>query len=410
MFLTKELDDGNTEYKRCLVNIDDKRMEEYITQMIWRVGEGNGEAIYYLGIEDDGSFYSWTVDEKDESLKTIKKIASKANLKIVKAEKIKYTTNEYFKIIIREKEKLLIEKRILLLGPSGVGKSTFLANIILSKIDQENKEARLYLMNHKHELISKKTSSFNYLYLIHKDIKWVFIEAPGDDKYNKTRNKIILSFGSSIDCCLFIEKDSWDKKDYYVKYLEAMKIPYININLYDSTSKYNTRKLIDKDNFFKNILKLCPNIISQNMLENKNTEFVILQSFTNNHLGVVLTGILKTGNLDIYNTFYLHSNNVFPIKINSIHLDGKPLTKISGSRTISICIDALGDSKESYLGIISNKKLEKINNFKIEFNNKNSKGLTIFKDNKIMNYVNYKNYYQTNDKIFLVEDGIGFNN
>ena len=44
MFLTKELDDGNTEYKRCLVNIDDKRMEEYITQMIWRVGEGNGEA------------------------------------------------------------------------------------------------------------------------------------------------------------------------------------------------------------------------------------------------------------------------------------------------------------------------------------------------------------------------------
>jgi hypothetical protein len=86
------------------------------------------------------------------------------------------------------------------------------------------------------------------------------------------------------------------------------------------------------------------------------------------------------------------------------------LTKISGPRTISICIDAIGDSKESYLGIISNKKLEKINNFKIEFNNKNSKGLTIFKDNKIMNYVNYKNYYQTNDKIFLVEDGIGFNN
>ena len=105
MFLTKELDDGNTEYKRCLVNIDDKRMEEYITQMIWRVGEGNGEAIYYLGIEDDGSFYPWTVDEKNESLKMIKKIASKANLKIVKAEKIKYTTNEYFKIIIRENEK-----------------------------------------------------------------------------------------------------------------------------------------------------------------------------------------------------------------------------------------------------------------------------------------------------------------
>ena len=153
--LPKELDDGNIEYKRCLVNILPNRIEEYITQMKWRISEGNNEAIYYIGIEDDGSFYEWTEKEKNESLKTIKKIVLKANLKIVKIEKIKYNmntdnVNEYFKITIRQKEQILIEKRILLLGPSGVGKSTFLANIILSKIDEKNKEARLYLMNHQH--------------------------------------------------------------------------------------------------------------------------------------------------------------------------------------------------------------------------------------------------------------------
>ena len=191
--LPQELDDGNIEYKRCIINIVPNRIEEYITQMKWRLSEGDGEAIYYIGIEDDGSFYEWSENDKNDSLKMIKKIVSKANLKITKLEKIKYKSktdkvNEYFKITIREKEKILIERRILLLGPSGVGKSTFLANIILSKIDEKNKEARLYLMNHQHELISKKTSSFNYVYLIHKDIKWVFIEAPGDDKYNKTRN------------------------------------------------------------------------------------------------------------------------------------------------------------------------------------------------------------------------------
>ena len=413
--LPQELDDGNIEYKRCLINIELHRIEEYITQMKWRLSEGDGEAIYYIGIEDDGSFYEWSENDKNDSLKMMKKIVSKANLKISKLEKIKYNlntdkVNEYFKITIREKEKILIEKRILLLGPSGVGKSTFLANIILSKIDEENKEARLYLMNHQHELISKKTSSFNYLYLIHKDIKWVFIEAPGDDKYNKTRNKIILSFGSSIDCCLIMENGIWNKKEYYVKYLKAIGIPYININLYEANKiyfpNYNTKTIIDKDDFFKNIFKLC---LTKKIKKRNNTEFIILQSFFNNHLGVVLTGILKSGELNINNTFYLHLNDIYKIKINSIHLDGKPLNKINGPRTVSICIDALKETDSlDYIGVISNTKLNKIDNFKIEFNNvKNS---ILYKDNKIMNYMNYKNYYQTNDKIFLVNDGIGFNN
>ena len=251
------------------------------------------------------------------------------------------------------------------------------------------------------------------MYIIHKDIKWVFIETPGDDKYNKTRNKIILSFGSSIDCCLLIDNEEWERKDYYIKYLKEMGIPYINLNLYESKEirfpNYDTKKIIDKDDFFKHIFKLCS---TKKIKKMNNTEFIILQAFSNNHLGVVLTGILKYGELNINNTFYLHLNNIFEIKINSIHLDGKPLSKITGPRTISICINAFAEPYDGdYIGIISNKKLNKIDTFTIEFNNdQNSKGLTIFKDNKIMNYINYKNYYQTNDKIFLVNHGIGFNN
>jgi hypothetical protein len=37
-------------------------------------------------------------------------------------------------------------------------------------------------------MVQKKTSSYNYIYLNYNNIKWVFIEAPGDDKYIKTRN------------------------------------------------------------------------------------------------------------------------------------------------------------------------------------------------------------------------------
>lgn len=405
IFLEPEIEEGNIEYKRFLKN-DINRMEEYISQLKWRVKEGQGEANYYLGIENDGSFYNWNDKERNQTIQVMKKIVNNANLRIAKIEKIFYNIesnkNFYFKVVIREKERTYPEKRILLLGPSGVGKSTFLANILLSKVDEINKEARLYLFNHKHEMIQKKTSSFNYLYYIHNNTKWVFIEAPGDDKYKKTRNKIILSFGSSIDICLFFEKEKWDKTDFYIDYLNKMNIPYVTINLYDLNKNkfpnYWGKSLIDKNDFFSNI----SNFIINKKIKN-NTEFIILQSFQNNDIGVILTGILKSGSLNNNKQYYLYSNfKKYEITINSIHLDGKPLNKVSAPKTVSICIKPLNCI--DYIGIITNDELQKINNIKIDNDNIN----IIYKDNKILNKSNYKNYYQTNDKIFLVEDGMGY--
>lgn len=399
-----EIEEGNIEYKRSL-HIDNNRIEENISQMKWRIKEGDGEAIYYLGIEDDGSFYNWSDKEKTQTLNAIKLIINKANLKLIKMEKITYEKNYYFKVTIRERERLFPEKRILLLGPSSIGKSTFLANLILSRLDETNKEARMYLFTHKHEMVQKKTSSYNYVYLNYNNIKWVFIEAPGDDKYIKTRNKIISAFGSSIDCCLFFERDKWIWKDYYINYFTKMAIPYININLYESQKidfpNYNTKNIIDKDNFFNNIINLCNN----NLRSNTNLEFIVLQSFINNDIGVILTGILKTGELNIDKTYYLHLSNINKIKIKSIHLDGKPFNRISGPRTISICIEKI-DYIKNYIGIISNKQLNIINNFKIESNDDFP---LIYKDNKVMNKQNYEKHYQTNDKFFLVNTGIGYN-
>ena len=373
--------------------------------MLWRVGEGNGEAIYFLGIEDNGSFYRWTEEEKTQSIKTLKKIVNKANLRIVKIDKIKYPGNEYLKIKIREKEKLLVEKRILLLGESGIGKSTFLANLLLSRIDEKNKEARIYLMNHKHELIQKKTSSFNYLYYIYKGIKWVFIEGPGDEKYLKTRNKIILSFGSSIDCCLFFEKNNWSRKDYYVNYLNKLNIPYININLYETNEikfpNYNGKILIDKEDFFKNTIEICN---KKPINKTNKLEFVVLQSFPSLF---ILTGILKSGELSINNKYYLHSNyQIYEIIIKSIHLDCKPFNKINAPRTISISIEP-NDLIKDYIGVITGIPLMKIDKYFIESSKNTNK--IIYKDNKIMNETNYKKYYQTYDNIFLVNEGLGFN-
>jgi len=71
IYLDPEVEEGNIEYKRYLSDLNEQRLEEYISQMIWRVREGNGEAIYYLGVEDKGTFYNWTENEKKQTLNTL---------------------------------------------------------------------------------------------------------------------------------------------------------------------------------------------------------------------------------------------------------------------------------------------------------------------------------------------------
>ena len=355
MELEPEIEEGNIEYKQCFHNVLNDRLEEYVSQMLWRVGEGNGEAIYYLGIKDNGKIYYWSDEEKIYTIKTLRKIVKKANLKIVKINKIYYETNNYLKVIIRPKQQILPEKRILLLGPTGSGKTTFLANIILSQIDNENNEARMYLFVHKHEFIEKKTSSFNYNYLIHNNIKYVFIEAPGYNKYYKTRNKIISAFDDTIDCCIFVDKkdEIWDKKNEYVEYLKKLKIPYFNLNLYNYDDEiifpnYNGQKLINKDEFFN---KLPVKIIQKS----SKTEFVILQSFVNNN--VILLGILKKGTLSENKKYYFHYNKKYcEVIIKTIFLDDKPINKVVGPRTISISIEN-NIKLKNYKGIITDSPI-----------------------------------------------------
>jgi len=45
---------GNTEYKLKFDNPTLNRIDHLTTQMIWRLNEGFGHAIYRIGVEDNG--------------------------------------------------------------------------------------------------------------------------------------------------------------------------------------------------------------------------------------------------------------------------------------------------------------------------------------------------------------------
>lgn len=99
-----EDDYGKIEYKRQLTNMTNTKINKYATQMKFRLIEGNGEAIYLIGVKDNGVILG--VENKNYLLycKLMSKIAKEINsqvtdIKLVGSELIymKFTIKANFK-------------------------------------------------------------------------------------------------------------------------------------------------------------------------------------------------------------------------------------------------------------------------------------------------------------------------
>ena len=65
------------EYKLKLINPTEHRIEHLVTQMKWRLNEGGGEAIYEIGVADNGEMTGLTEEDMTASMKTLHTMASK---------------------------------------------------------------------------------------------------------------------------------------------------------------------------------------------------------------------------------------------------------------------------------------------------------------------------------------------
>ncbi len=63
MKLEPEVEYGNKEYKLKIINKENDRLEKLASQLKWRLNEGNGEALYYIGVNDDGSVVGLNSDD-----------------------------------------------------------------------------------------------------------------------------------------------------------------------------------------------------------------------------------------------------------------------------------------------------------------------------------------------------------
>jgi len=156
-----EDDHGNIEYKRVLVGKTEERLERLATQMRYRVEEGGGEAIYVIGIEDDGTPYGITDEEFAETFQNLQTIAQKSNYALtLLSSKIVEENRKMYEVLVREiNEHSYSEVRVAVAGSVDCGKSSTLGVLTSGQLDDGRGKARLSVFNFRHEAETGRTSS-----------------------------------------------------------------------------------------------------------------------------------------------------------------------------------------------------------------------------------------------------------
>lgn len=168
--LPPEAEEGNIEYKLKLVNPSASRFEHLVTQMKWRLREGQGEAIYEIGVEDNGLLVGLTEDELQASLETVQRMADRldATITILRQREVDDDIDvggrrKACELLVRRvpDDQQFIDLRVAVLGNVDAGKSTLLGVLTQGELDNGRGRARLNLFRHLHEIQSGRTSSIS---------------------------------------------------------------------------------------------------------------------------------------------------------------------------------------------------------------------------------------------------------
>uniref|UniRef100_A0A3P9LWY9 Tr-type G domain-containing protein n=1 Tax=Oryzias latipes TaxID=8090 RepID=A0A3P9LWY9_ORYLA len=168
-YLPPEAEEGNIEYKLKLINPTQYRFEHLATQMKWRLQEGRGEAVYQIGVEDNGMLVGLSEEDMRASLKTLQLLAKKigADITILRQREVDYDADvprNIAEVLIRKvpDDQQFLDLRVAVLGNVDSGKSTLLGVLTQGELDNGRGRARLNLFRHLHEIQTGRTSSISF--------------------------------------------------------------------------------------------------------------------------------------------------------------------------------------------------------------------------------------------------------
>jgi len=160
--LVQESEDGNIEYKLKLIEPNATRFEHLVTQMKFRLQEGQGEAIYEIGVEDNGYPKGLSEKELTNSMKTLKKMAKELNADITLIRERQGDIGKVAEVLVRRHaDEEYLEIRIAVAGNVDSGKSTLVGVLTRGPLDNGRGLARVNVFRHKHEVETGRTSSIS---------------------------------------------------------------------------------------------------------------------------------------------------------------------------------------------------------------------------------------------------------
>ncbi len=136
-----------------------------MTQLKWRLAEGGGEAIYEIGVGDNGDIVGLDSLDMAHSLLTLRSMAAalRADVTITRTEKVgQHKEMKECWVRRRPTNDSLLDLRIAILGDHAAGKSTLLGVVSHSVPDNGRGRARLSLLRHRHEIETGHTSSISH--------------------------------------------------------------------------------------------------------------------------------------------------------------------------------------------------------------------------------------------------------
>jgi elongation factor 1-alpha len=154
--ITKHGERDNIEFKENLnadYHLKKERIQHLASQMKYRMEKGGGEAIYFIGVHDEGHLIGLPEEEYDESIFVLDNIAQEIGAKILDLEKHPAHHGSVAKVLIGKSRKNT--KGHLLIGVAGHvdhGKSTLIGTLTTGTHDNGSGRTRIFLDVQKHEI------------------------------------------------------------------------------------------------------------------------------------------------------------------------------------------------------------------------------------------------------------------
>ena len=352
--MEREDNQGCIEYKRLIKFHSDRRYNSLLSQLKYRLLEGNGVCYYIIGVEDNGEIINITDEDYDISIKNLKLMCSQNRCKILSITKIYKDNLYYYKVHIIDNIPE-IEYRILNI----CNDLTTQLNIV--GIDYNN----TVLMTIENSIYDIKKNSKYLVYIINSNLQ------------NIVKN-ILLFKPDFINLSIGVSNK-------YINLFEILHIDFYNyVNLYENLNDIIFTK--NKLTYSNSALTICNVLFNGNLLNNTK----IYGCINNKNI----TNITK-------DSLYIYSNDK-KLKLNLIDIQhvSQSISDINENKLISIstttkipndshicfnecncniiytnelnhiCVEKYDETKE-YFGYYKNNILKiRIKNDKIIFNKK----------------------------------------